>query len=615
MPSSEGTRIRGIDDIRALAASDYRALVPDATLAVLLARNSATHGDRPAITALDAEAREVRRWTHAELHREVLRVAALMAASFRPGSNRTAVLICRNEPLVPALIWGIGLAGVSSALNYLLSVDTLAALIRAEAAEIVVIPGPGIDAELWDKGRRVVAGLDFVRRVFVLGDLPGDLTDPRFVALGPALDAVPANSIPDLPAPDPSRVLAIYHTGGTTGVPKLVPLTEANLIHSAWGFAGLFDLSETDVVVDGLPTYHVGGTMSASMSVLYRGGHVVLAGPDGFRSPAMLRSYWSLVERYRVTMGGGVPTTIGALAAVPVGDADISSLRFSFTGGATISAAVADRYEAVTGKPLLEQYGMTETFALIAAMPLHGPKLRGSVGLHTPFGEVRVVGPDGITRLGATEVGRVQVRGPNVFRGYVTPEHNDGLFSPDGWMNTGDLGLLTDLGQLVLSGRAKDIIIRSAHNIDPRAIEEVADSHPDIALSAAVGMPDAYAGELPVVFVQPRPGASCDAGALRAWIAERVPEPPARPKAVFVIDRIPTTGVGKIFKPTLREMALAGKVRLMLADLGADAAGWEIAGDLQSGRERLVSVSFPAGTGDLRARLAKALAEMDIRLV
>jgi len=233
------------------------------------------------------------------------------------------------------------------------------------------------------------------------------------------------------------------------------------------------------------------------------------------------------------------------------------------TGGALCPAAVGERFHATTGLRLFETYGMTETAAAIAFNPGRGEPLAGSVGFRAPFSETRVV------RLGTNsdrcatgEAGVVQVRGRQVFPGYVDPMHNVGTLDENGWLTTGDLGYMTADQRLVLTGREKDLIVRSGHNIDPVAIEDVANAFAGVHMSAAVGMPDQYAGEVPVLFVVPAPGAPIDLAGLKTYLELHVHEPPARPRSVLAIDALPVTAVGKVYKPALRDLAIKEKVRL-----------------------------------------------------
>jgi fatty-acyl-CoA synthase len=157
--------------------------------------------------------------------------------------------------------------------------------------------------------------------------------------------------------------------------------------------------------------------------------------------------------------------------------------------------------------------------------------------------------------------GLVLVSGPQVFPGYVDPQHDKGVLTDDRWIVTGDVGYLTEDQRLVLTGREKDLIVRSGHNIDPAAIEDVANAFPGVQISSAVGMPDAYAGEVPILFVVPSPGSTIDLPLLREHLERNVNEPPAKPKRVVLLEALPVTAVGKIFKPTLRDLAVREKVR------------------------------------------------------
>ena len=150
-------------------------------------------------------------------------------------------------------------------------------------------------------------------------------------------------------------------------------------------------------------------------------------------------------------------------------------------------------------------------------------------------------------------------KSPNLFSGFVDANDNQHAFTADGWLATGDLGWLDDQGRLNLSGRSKDLIIRGGHNIDPKVIEDAMAGHPAVQHCAAVGQPDAYAGELPVLFVTLKPGAQASEDELLAYVRERVDEPPARPKSVTVLPSMPMTLVGKIFKPELRQLAAKAK--------------------------------------------------------
>jgi fatty-acyl-CoA synthase len=563
-------RIQDLNDIRALEARPYDELVPAQSIYEVFAATAELYGDRPALTMLgSAQSTDVAiRYTHAELLADITR-SANMFFELGLAANGVVAILSRTHGRLPALVLGAGTAGIVSNLNYLLSADVIAALLRAENARVLVCAGPELDAELWAKAQEVCRQVATLDTVLVFGGAPPG-ADPRFVDADALIDRQPGDHLIAARRPQPHDVAALFHTGGTTGLPKLVPQTHRNQIHAAWSFAQMFDITETDVGLNGFPLFHVGGTSTMGLSILAAGGHVVMLSPNGFRNPEVVKNIWTLVNDFRATILGGVPTTIGAVSEIPVGDNDLSSLRFTLTGGATLPSAVAQRFEARTGVCLLEQYGMTESVATIATTPLHGAHRRGSVGLRGPFSQIAIVeagGDDTWRPCPPGRVGMVVARGPQIVPAYLDQRFTQAGFTRDGGLITGDLGYLSEDGYLTLTGREKDLIIRSGHNIDPLSIEEVANAHPAVALSAAVGMPDGYAGELPVVFVAPSAGHSIDTAELQQFIGERIAEPPAKPRHVFVLDAIPVTGVGKIFKPALRELALIYKLRMEVGNL------------------------------------------------
>jgi fatty-acyl-CoA synthase len=363
-------------------------------------------------------------------------------------------------------------------------------------------------------------------------------------------------------APTAADLAAIFHTGGTTGTPKLAAHTHANEVTDAWMIAGSGLLRDDAVVFAALPLFHVNALVVTVLAPLFKGLRVVWAGPLGYRDQALYPHFWRVVERYRVTTMSAVPTVYSVLAGCPV-DADISSLRFAVVGASPLPQAVRDRFESATGIRLVEGYGLTEATCVSAlSFPHHGRP--GAVGQRLPYQHLKAVQvtPDGDwVDLPSGEVGVLAISGPTVFPGYVVeraPEgpRVDGLGKlRDGWLNTGDLARVDADGFVHLVGRAKDLIIRGGHNIDPAVIENALLAHPAVTAAHAVGRPDVHAGEVPVAFVTLAPGVPASAEELRAWAADHVPEQPAAPKTVTVLHAIPVTLVGKPFKPALRAEA------------------------------------------------------------
>ncbi len=561
--------IRSIKDVEALETRPYDDLVTARSVYDLFVNTAQFCGNRPAVTVLrSADPTDVEvTFSHAEFLGEVTRAANLFT-SLGVGHEDVVTIISKTHGAVPALLWGAETAGIVSCLNYLLAPEVLVELLRREGAKVLVCPGPRTDPEIWARVSGVVEQVPSLRHVVLVGE--DRLREGRFITVADAIGKQPAHKLITTRQFRRDSVAAIFHTGGTTGSPKLVPQAHGHQIHAAWSMAQSLGNTEQDIGLNGLPFFHVGGVSAWGLAMVAAGGHMVVLSPAGYRDSHVVRNIWKIVSHFRATIFGAVPTTIGAMANAPVDDNDISTLRLTLTGGASISPAVADRFEAIVGVPLIEQYGMTETVTAITCTPPNGRRQRGAVGLRHPFSEVRVVKDPfaGVLEdCAPNETGNVICRGRQVVTTYVDPRHNVGAFNFAGYLVTGDVGHLTDDSQLVLTGRKKDLIIRGGHNIDPAAIEEVANAHPAVAASAAVGMPDAYAGEVPVLFVVTRPGKDLNRDELAKHMEAYTTEPPARPRHIFLIKELPTTAIGKIFKPSLREMAIVEKLRAELAKI------------------------------------------------
>ena len=261
-----------------------------------------------------------------------------------------------------------------------------------------------------------------------------------------------------------------------------------------------------------LPLFHVNALVVTLLAPLFNGHHVVWAGPLGYRDPALFTHFWKLVQRYRITAMSAVPTVYAALAARPV-DADISSLRLAIVGASPLPPAVRDSFRSTTGIALIEGYGLTEA-TCVSALNFPDHARAGAVGLRLPYVQTKVVEVDATGQwvdLKPGQIGTLAIKGPTVFPGYVTGRGPDGPLLDDlgkvrdGWLDTGDLARLDD-GFVYLVGRAKDLIIRGGHNIDPAVIENTLLAHPAVTGAQAVGRPDIHSGEVPVAFVTLAPG-------------------------------------------------------------------------------------------------------------
>jgi fatty-acyl-CoA synthase len=453
-------------------------------------------------------------------------------------------------------LWGAETAGYAVPINFLLQAQNIAELIQASGATILVALGPHPQLDIWQKAlavRALIPDLKIVRVSVADAPLPeGVIEFASALAVQDGKALVSGNTRRD------DDVAAYFHTGGTTGSPKLVVHTHRNQIVAAFGAAVLYDLGETDKLTNSLPLFHVGGAISVGLSCFLAGANVIVMSPSGMRNPLMVRNFWRIVARTGATVIGGVPTALAALLNVAV-DADISSARFTITGASMLPRAVGEKIQAMTVTRIHEIIGMTETAGVLAVAPASGESVLGSVGYRIPYTDVvvRKLGADGF--LGGPcaphEIGVLTISGPHVTPGYRDPSHNASSLR-DGWLDSGDLAYTDEEGRIFIAGRSKDLIIRSGHNIDPVVIESALEAHPAVALAAAVGLPDRYAGELPVCYVALRPGAQATAEELKAFAEPLIAERPAWPKHVIVIEAIPTTSVGKIFKPQLRSDAV-----------------------------------------------------------
>jgi fatty-acyl-CoA synthase len=393
-------------------------------------------------------------------------------------------------------------------------------------------------------------------------------------------------------------------------MPKLARHTHANQVFASWVMAGCLGVRPDDVMLVGLPLFHVNAVFAGGLALFQAGASGLLLTPLGFRTPSVIANIWKLVARHRVTALNGVPTIYSALLSVPIGDAELGSLRYAGCGAAPLPPEVARRFEAYTGVQIVEGYGLTEGSCLSSLNPPGGEKRIGSIGLRIPYQEMICAAVDPVAgtirECETDEVGRIAIRGPNVFGGYVDAAATAKVMPPDGWLDTGDLGRRDAEGYFWLTGRSKDLIIRGGHNIDPAVIENTLALHPSVALAAAVGQPDAHAGELPCAFVTLRAGAECTADELQRFARERTPERAAAPVHVEILDAMPVTAVGKIVKGPLRRLASERVLRSALTEAGLQDAWVEMSDDATRGLVARVSTADASAARDILGRFAIA---------
>lgn len=500
--------------------------------------------------------------THAELQ---ARVTAL-ANAFRALAGHDAPVV---TILAPSTIDGLvallaaEVAGAAHPVNWLLDADGIADCMNAVGADLVVTPGarPGLDTH--DKLMAALPRVPSLRGVISTGRVgQGEHSLRALIASQPG-DRLLGR------VPGPDDVAALFHTAATTGTSKVVPLSHANLLAAAEGIAEAWHMDDETRIVNALPFFHVAGANLLSLGPLCRGGEVLLLTEAGLRNPAVLARHWQIIEATRPTIIGGIPSSLVALLDVPLNGADISTVRFCATGGAPMPAAAAAAFERQFGLPVHTIYGMTETAGLIATVRYETVPEYGTAGRLAPGIKACVRPLDGGGLTDEPDVtGIICVKGQQLFGGYLGAVETGASFLPDGWLETGDVGHVSALGAVTISGRGNDIIIRSGNNIDPSVIETAANRFPGVAESAAIAMPDRYAGEVPALYVVPRAGKTVRPDELERHLRAHLAEPHARPAHIFVTPALPLTVVGKLSRVALRRQAAAAAIRMALQEQG-----------------------------------------------
>lgn len=345
-------------------------------------------------------------------------------------------------------------------------------------------------------------------------------------------------------------VATLIYTSGTTGAPKGVMVPHTGLTHFARISATSRDLNPSDIAYGALPLSHIFGIATVLMSTLYAGASLVL------RTRFDAADVFATLSNPGVTMLQGVPTMFTRIMAVAREQSiqpDFPALRYLYTGGAPLDPTLKRDVEAYFGQPLHHGYGMSEYAGSLFITRKDAPRADTSAGYIVEGVEIAITDEDG-NALPAGERGQIRVRGVGVMRGYYrNPEQTAEALLPGGWLNTGDLGYVNEEGALFISGRSKDLIIRSGFNVYPIEVESVINAFPGVRQSAVVGRTDKEGNEEVVAFIETRPGATIDRPALDAYLRDSL-APYKRPAEVRVIETIPTTASGKLLKQPLRAM-------------------------------------------------------------
>ncbi|MGY8635394.1 acyl-CoA synthetase [Bradyrhizobium sp. 14AA] len=531
---------------------------------------------------------------------------AFEALGLVPGDTVSYVL--PNLPEVHVINIGAQAAGISNPINPLMSAAQIAEIVCV--AEAKVLCAYSDDDDAWQKAEQVKALAPCLHYLVAVGDRRRD----GALHLGELLAAQPGDALRRRSERGPQDIAACFHTGGTTGKPKLARQRHVNQLFEAWAFAYLLDLQPSDRFCVGLPLFHVHAVIPNSLGVFFAGATQVLLSPAGYRNPRVIDNLWNIIKSFRATAFSAVPTIYSALMARGIDAEAAASLRYCICGSAPLSPEQASRFRELTGVTILEGYGLTEGTCVSSLAPPNGERRVGSIGLRLPYQEMKAVrfASDGaMVDCADGEIGHLVVRGPNVFAGYCYPADNVGVLLADGWLDTGDLGRRDSEGYFWLTGRTKDIIKRSGHSIDPQIVEECLFQHPAVALAAAIGRPDAYAGELPVCYVTLKPGATASSEELRDFARARIADRAAAPAEVVICETMPLTAVGKIYKPQLREHANRAAALLALPAIDG------IAVDNRSSSEGSwldITVRSPADAAAVEASLSGLMLRYQITI-
>jgi fatty-acyl-CoA synthase len=348
---------------------------------------------------------------------------------------------------------------------------------------------------------------------------------------------------------NPEDIFQIQFTSGTTGFPKGAMLTHRNALNNAILTFQRWEISEGDKVFSPLPLFHTAGSILVAIGC-------ISVGAAYFPQPYFIPDdAVNVLKREKITHYAGVPTMHQGILNVLENNPSELSLKLLMSGGAPVPKVLIEKLEKRTDAKFVVLMGMTETSPVFSAT---GPKdsvEKRHITSGTPLEqtELRIVDPETREVLDCNETGEIEVRGFMVMRGYYKMEDKTNeVLDSQGWLKTGDLGILDDDGYLNVIGRLKDMIIRGGENIYPREVEDFLLTHPNISEAQVVGIPDEYYGEIPVAFIKPRPGETLVEEEVLAYCKGKISHQKI-PKYIQVVEVFPLTASGKIQKNILRE--------------------------------------------------------------
>jgi fatty-acyl-CoA synthase len=549
--------LRDLNDIKAIEETPIEMRIPRWDFALNLLDGCRLNPQRPALHTTDKGNIDgpVLTWTFAELQYRSIQIANLLRSCGVQKDDPVAII----SPTVPGLFAtfiGSLLSARPFPINWMYDRVAIQDLIVQSGVKAVIALGPTEGFEVWENVTAALSGMVDAPQLFTLHDPfevahECDLLTQASQFSGDQLSFERATA-------ERQDIACYVHSGGTTGSPKIVKILHGGMVYRQWAANQGLAFSPSDVVLSDTPLFHIGGLLVRGLVSTAGGQTAVIPSLFGARDKRYIENYWRYVARFGITQISGVPTTLSVLSKQAPTTEDISSLRPYFaTGSTAIATSIQERILQNTGCNTLQSYGLTENTSHVALDPRDGQFRRGCSGLRVAYTEIRIVvmAKDGESferDCALNEVGMVVVRGPGVAGGYLNVEHNKGVFLSNGYLITGDLGSLDEEGFIRISGRQKDIIIRSGHNIEPRIIEDALMLSPHVALAAAVGKPDSHAGELPIAYVQLQANAQVSAQSLLEFASAHINERVAIPKEIIFLDQIPLTSVGKPQKNLLQ---------------------------------------------------------------
>ena len=535
--------------------------LPPMTLVEIFEGAVARFADRPCLDFMG------RRWSYAEVGALVGRAAAGFRALGAGPGTRIGLCLPNGPHYVVAFFAALRCGATVVNFNPLYVAAELAAQATDSGTEIMVAPDlePVLGRVLGLLGQgplrqvvacRFAAALPFPKSVLfrlakrkAIGRMPAG--DPRVLRWERLLEAAPVAQ----PAPRPEDVAVLQYTGGTTGTPKGAMLTHANLaanLRQVMAWSPQCRPGEERMLAV-LPFFHVFALTAVLGAAIGQGAQLVML--PRFE-PAMLIA---ALRRTRPTIFHGVPTLLKAVIDHGATAADLASVKICISGGAPLPLEIKHAFEARSGCRVVEGYGLTEASPVCFCNPVEGSPAEGSIGLPVPgvLAEIRAL-DDPARVLPIGERGELCVAGPNVMAGYwKRPAETAAAIGPDGFLHTGDVGIMAEDGTVTLVDRIKDLIICSGYNVYPRMIEEALYQHPDVVAATVVGQPDPYRGESPAAFVQLQPGSTATPEALREFLKTRL-SAIELPRLIEIRPDLPRTAVGKLSKKELKA-ELAGR--------------------------------------------------------